>query len=360
MLRSSLYILAGLCLCWLLVKGTSSCASARTPTSSRARPSSCCTRRSSARPELARIDAPRARMLLEDALELRDDVALRGRLAYTEALEEYQKGRAPRAQAALRARAQPGRAAWSSRCSPAISRSRRARGAGAAKFAAAALALDAHDARARLLAADAAADTGDAAARSRAARRVDRAKPGDRQLLQPPRPADEALGHTDAARADFERACELDPSLPQPYINLGRLLRDQGRAQGSRAGVRHGDRARLDRGTGLARPRAVAHRAGRSRGRRARRAARARAGAGRTGPAGRARRRRRLARPARQRDRALPRRAGARRPKTPSPGSSSATRSRASTSTPMHATHSSTRSRSSPSSLPRTTAWAPR
>ena len=37
------------------------------------------------------------------------------------------------------------------------------------------------------------------------------------------------LGRTDDARADFNKAIELDPSLGDPYVNLGAMLIKQGR-----------------------------------------------------------------------------------------------------------------------------------
>src|SRR5262249_46822802 len=103
--------------------------------------------------------------------------------------------------------------------------------AAATKYASAALALDAHHAHARLLAADAAADNGNTERAADLLAALIAEAPAVAALSTPRGPLHEALGHADAARGDFERACELDPSLPEPHINLGRLLRDQGRTR---------------------------------------------------------------------------------------------------------------------------------
>jgi tetratricopeptide (TPR) repeat protein len=231
MLRSSIYVLAGLCLCWLLVKGTIELRK-REDAGKLAHEADLVLHAPLARaPEIARIDASRARMLLEDALELHEDAALHGRLAYAEALEEYQKGRAPRALAAL----QRARATWPRAVEIEVLAGNLAIQAGdaaaAVKYAAAALALDANDAHARLLAADAAADNGDAARAADLLAALIAEAPAIGSLYNRRALVHEALGHADAARADFERAGELDSSLPEPHINLGRLLRDQGRTR---------------------------------------------------------------------------------------------------------------------------------
>jgi tetratricopeptide (TPR) repeat protein len=180
-------------------------------------------------PEIARIESTRARMLLEDALDLHEDAALRGRLAYAEALEEYQKGRAPRAQAAL----ERARRAWPRSVEIEVLAGNLAIQAGdatgAAKHAAAALALDARDARARLLAADVAADRGESERAAQLLAGLIAQAPAVGSFYNRRGLVNEALGHVEAAHADFERACELDPSLAEPHINLGRLLRDAGR-----------------------------------------------------------------------------------------------------------------------------------
>src|SRR3954469_16499126 len=142
MLRSSLYVLAGLCLCWVLVKGTLELRK-REDAGKLAREADLVLHPPLARaPEIARIDASRARMLLDDAVELREDAALRGRLAYAEALEEYQKGRAPRGQAALKR----ARSAWPRAVEIEVLAGNLAIQAGntpaAAAFASAAIALD--------------------------------------------------------------------------------------------------------------------------------------------------------------------------------------------------------------------------
>jgi Flp pilus assembly protein TadD len=231
MLRSSIYVLGGLCLSWLLGHGTLELRK-REDAAKLAREADLVLHAPLERaPELARIDAPRARMLLEDSLELHADATQRGRLAYAEALEEYQKGRAPRAQAALaRARRVLPQAVELEVLAGNLAIAA-GDATGAAHFAAAAIALDAHDAHARLLAADAAADAGDARHAADLLAGLIEQAPTIGTFYNRRGLVDEALGQTDAAEADFERACELDPSLPQPHINLGRLLRDQGHAR---------------------------------------------------------------------------------------------------------------------------------
>lgn len=231
MLRSSLYLLAGVCLCWLVVKGSLELRK-REDAAKLEREADLVLHVPLARtPEIARIDASRARMLLEDALELHEGAGLRGRLAYAEALEEYQKGRAPRAQSAL----ERARSAWPHAVEIEVLAGNLAIQAGdaaaAAKYAAAALALDAHDARARLLAADAAADDGETQRAADLLAALIAEAPAVGSFYNRRGLVLEALGHGEAARADFERACELDASLPEPHVNLGRMLRDQGRTR---------------------------------------------------------------------------------------------------------------------------------
>jgi Tfp pilus assembly protein PilF len=182
-------------------------------------------------PELSKLDAVRARKLLEQATTIHNTPRSASLLAWAEALEEYQKGRPEQASRALAraTRALPENADLQT-LAAAI-----ALQAGDPKQAAAAvtkaLSIDPKHARARMLAADLALDAGQA----------QRAYDGLQALLQEqPELAvlhnrlglvNEALGHPDAALAEFERAVTFDPSLPSPHINLGRLLRDQGRVR---------------------------------------------------------------------------------------------------------------------------------
>ena len=231
MLRTTVWVVAGLCAIGLLVAGSVELRKredARKLTTEAEQVLNPPLRRA---PELTRIEAARARMLLDEAIELQQDSHARGLLAYAEALDEYQKGRLPRAQAALaRARRALPAGAPLSVLAGAIAM-QAGDGHAAAQQAAAALAQAPRDARARLLASDVAADAGDAQRALQLLEALIAEDSGIGTLYNRRGLAHEALGQLGAARADFERASTLDPSLPQPYVNLGRLLRDQGRAR---------------------------------------------------------------------------------------------------------------------------------
>ena len=182
-------------------------------------------------PDLVRIDATRARSLLADAASIHADTEAQGLLDFAIALEEFQKARSGRAEQAL-ARA---RAALTKSADVELLGGSLALEHGNAKQAAAhakaALSLRPHDPRARLLAADAATDLGQDQVAAALIAGLIADEPSVGTLYNRRGLSEEQLGHVESARADFERASTLDPSLPQPFINLGRLLRNQGKAR---------------------------------------------------------------------------------------------------------------------------------
>lgn len=192
-------------------------------------------------PELARIPTARALFVLDLALQETQSPRLQGLHAWATALDNAQKGRAERAL-------------------PAIEEARKALGkvtelevlagivalqtgdvAGAERASRAALALDARNARAQLLTVDIALETSAAADAGKSEEpaeqalalldALDRALPdqaGIAGLANRRGIALEALGRDQDALAAYRRATELDPSLAQGHVNLGRLLRDRG------------------------------------------------------------------------------------------------------------------------------------
>ncbi|MFI5306023.1 MAG: tetratricopeptide repeat protein [Polyangiales bacterium] len=180
-------------------------------------------------PELSRIDATRACSLLDQAERMHPDAHTAAMLSFAKALEEHQKGRPDQARAAL-ARARRGLPASADldvlEAAIALQSGRQA---DASASAARALAREPRHLRARALIADITADAGDPQRALSLLKSLIAEAPGIGTLHNRRGLAYEALGDRSAAAADFERAAELDPSLPQPHINLGRLLRDQGR-----------------------------------------------------------------------------------------------------------------------------------
>jgi tetratricopeptide (TPR) repeat protein len=182
-------------------------------------------------PELSRIDAALALSLLERAAAIHDDARTRALLAWARALEEYQKDRPEPATRSLSEakRGLPQRAALE--VLAAAIDIQAGRPEQASSHLDAALAREPRNRRARTLAADLAADSGQP---RRALELLDALiadEPEVGTLYNRRGLAQEALGDRSAAVTDFEHAAGLDPSLPQPHINLGRLLRDQGRAR---------------------------------------------------------------------------------------------------------------------------------
>lgn len=178
--------------------------------------------------ELPELEAARAAMLLERALELGDDAEIGGWLAHARAVSDFQRGRPERAAAHLaEARKALGEhpdrlvleaalardAGDRERAERAIERAlNRWPDHGRARVLAVDLALDDHDPRTALQGVQALLDDAGELAR----------------LLNRRGLAREALGDGDGAIEDFFRAAERDPSLHQPLINVGRLQRDAG------------------------------------------------------------------------------------------------------------------------------------
>ena len=186
-------------------------------------------------PELARLPATRALQLLERALELHATRETRGVHAYAHALEELQKGRLEHAGRALaRAKSALPNDADVLVLSAALAR---AQGRGDDAFAQvrAVLAREPQHVRARMLAADLAADGGDARA-SLALLQPLIAKHAQVGTLYNRRGlAREALGDDENALLDYTRASELDGTLPEPHINRGRLLSAAGKLRDAEA-----------------------------------------------------------------------------------------------------------------------------
>lgn len=180
-------------------------------------------------PELAQLQAARAVDLLENAIDLHDAPRARGLLAWAEALAQFQKGKLDRA----RQRLADARQLLPDRADLDVLAAALALQAGdrdaAAAHVQAALAREPTHTRARILAADLEADAG----RNRRAlallAKLVHEQPDAGTLYNRRGLAREALGETSAAMADFERAAALDPRLSQPHLNLGRLLRVEGR-----------------------------------------------------------------------------------------------------------------------------------
>jgi Flp pilus assembly protein TadD len=180
-------------------------------------------------PELSRIDATRALSLLEQSVHLhREPVAL-AELAYAKALEEHQKGRPEQARRSLSLARKGLPASADLEVLEAAIALQAGRQADASASAARALAREPRNLRARALIADMSADAGDAQRALSLLQTLIADAPDVGALYNRRGLAFEALGNRAAAISDYERASELDPSLPQPHINLGRLLRDQGR-----------------------------------------------------------------------------------------------------------------------------------
>jgi tetratricopeptide (TPR) repeat protein len=182
-------------------------------------------------PELSKIDATRALKLLEQAISIRREPHREGVLAWATALDEYQKGRLELAERAL-ARAEhalPGTADLETLAAALAMRAGRAQEA--STHIAKALARSPRYARARMLASDLAADAGRAQQALDLLRPLIAQEPEVGALYNRCGLAQEALGDLESALSDFERAATLDPSLPQPHINIGRLLREQDRSR---------------------------------------------------------------------------------------------------------------------------------
>jgi tetratricopeptide (TPR) repeat protein len=181
--------------------------------------------------EIGQLPATRARMLLEQAESLYDAPEQRALLAYAQALEEYQKDRLPQADRAL-ARAR--QAASPDRDLPlldaALAHAQGRAGDAFAKVRALLAREPQHD-RARVMASDLAAESGDPDAALALLEPLIAQHPKLGSLYNRRGLAREALGRTRDALADFTHAIELDSALPQPYLNRGRVLRGQGRAK---------------------------------------------------------------------------------------------------------------------------------
>jgi Flp pilus assembly protein TadD len=231
MLRTSLWILGGLLAATLGVKGVGELRAREEAARLRSEAVSVLQAPFGRVPDLGRVDATRARALLGDALALHADATTEGLAALAEALEEFQKARPARADAALlRAQKALPDDALLEVLAGSLALDRRD-AADAAKHAKAALALRAGDRRARLLAADAAIDLGETLRAGELLAGLIADEPAVGMLYNRRGLCREKQGDLAGARADFERASTLDPSMPQPFINLGRLLRDEGRAR---------------------------------------------------------------------------------------------------------------------------------
>jgi len=178
-------------------------------------------------PELEQIEAARAVDLLEDAIAHHDDARTQALLSWAVALRDYQKGEldAARKLLAQARRALPDQLELDVLAAAIAARA--GNPAGAAAQLRRALASD-HP-RARMLAADLAADEGQPERALALLESVIARAPQTGTLYNRRGLLHEALGSTTAARTDFERAAALDPRLTQPLVNLGRLLRADGR-----------------------------------------------------------------------------------------------------------------------------------
>jgi tetratricopeptide (TPR) repeat protein len=231
MLRTLLYVVTGLCATWALIAGATELR-AREDSSRLTLEAEQVLRVPLRRaPEWSKIEARRALSLLDQAIAAHDDPHAQGVLAWATALEEYQKGRLEAADRAL-ARAEKGlpRTADLEALGAAIAM-RAGRAHEASARVAEALALKPRHGRARVVAADLAADAGQPERALALLQRLIDDEPEVGALYNRRGLAQEALANDSAALADFERAAMTDPSLAQPHINIGRLLREQGRAR---------------------------------------------------------------------------------------------------------------------------------
>jgi Flp pilus assembly protein TadD len=181
--------------------------------------------------ELTRLDATRALRLLEQASGIHDEPRTEALTAWARALEEYQNGRselAARTLATARHGLPPSADLDALAGAIAIQSGRRDV---AGSWVSKALALDPAHARARVLEADLAADDGQPQRARALLQRLIAELPEVGALYNRLGLIEETLGDEDAALVAFERAASLDPGMPQPHINLGRLLREQGRAR---------------------------------------------------------------------------------------------------------------------------------
>ena len=179
-------------------------------------------------PTLERLPAARARMLLEDAAEQDPAPRTLGLLAYASALDALSKGRLDRAREELqqagallgddaRLALVAARLALVERDEPAMQQA-----------LARAQALAPHDARVRLMLAEAALERAPAETFAIASDLL-RQQPDSAALYNLRGLAHAALGLRDVALDDFERALDHDATEPAPYVNRGRLLREVGR-----------------------------------------------------------------------------------------------------------------------------------
>lgn len=175
-------------------------------------------------PDLTRVAATRARQLLERAVELHATRETRGLLAYAQALEELQKGRLEHSARALGTAQQ----LLANDVDVLLLSAALARAQGHADHAfarvRAVLARDPQHVRARVLASDLAADGGDARAALALLEPLITKHAQVGTLYNRRGLAREALGQRDEALGDYDRAAQLDGTLPEPHINRGRLL----------------------------------------------------------------------------------------------------------------------------------------
>jgi tetratricopeptide (TPR) repeat protein len=231
MLRTLLYVVTGLCATWALIAGAIELR-AREDSRRLTREAEQVLRAPLRRaPELSKIDARRAVALLEQAIAAHDEPHTHGVLSWAIALEEYQKGRLePADHALVQAEKRLPRSPDLEALGAAIAM-RAGRTHEASARVAEALALKPQHPRARVIAADLAADAGQTERALALLQGLIDEEPEIGALYNRRGLAQEALGNDEAALADFERAAIADPSLPQPHINIGRLLREQGRSR---------------------------------------------------------------------------------------------------------------------------------
>jgi Flp pilus assembly protein TadD len=186
-------------------------------------------------PELAKIQAARAVMLLDDAEALHEEPRSRALLAWAHALDEFQKSRFDRAEKAL---------AEAKRTLPKIAdldvlqaaiAIRTGHPEAAASPLARALGAEPGNLRAQQLAADLATDHGEPAHALSLLEGLIARLPKLGSLYNRRGVVREALGDLDGAEADYAQATLLDGSAAQPYVNLGRLERGRGEAREAEA-----------------------------------------------------------------------------------------------------------------------------
>lgn len=184
-------------------------------------------------PELEQVEAARAIDLLEDALAHHDDAQTRALLHWARALRDFQKGEL----AAARAGIERAQRALPEQIDLDVLAAAIAARAGDRAQAAASLKrpLAQNHPRALILAADLAADEHQPEHALVLLERVIARAPQCGTLYNRRGLLHEALGARDLAVADFERAAAVDPRLTQPHLNLGRLLRERGRAREAEA-----------------------------------------------------------------------------------------------------------------------------